>query len=185
MSNKRNSTFSKKGEQIDAGLDSLFSALGQAIGEIASKLEDGKSGTIARDHVFETDKGPMRAHAGIRLRMGGMDVDTSSAAAPKPVNRPPRTERAETTKPPAAAAPVALSYDLFEQDEAWILTADMPGVDLEELTLSQVGSDLVLMTSGKRKYTAEIQVSDAFDVGQITTTLRNGILALTIPKVPQ
>lgn len=181
MNDKRRSAFGKQGDRIDAGLDGLFTALGQAIGEIAEKLEDGKSGTVARDHVFETPKGPLRAHAGIRLRMGGMDVDAAAPASPQPVNRP----SARKTAPAAAPAPTPLSFDLFEQDAAWILTADMPGVARKELALSKVGEALVLKTSGKRQYTAEIPLSGNFEVDQITTTLRNGILALTIPKVPQ
>lgn len=183
MSDKRRSTFGKKGAEIDTGLDGLFSALGQAIGEIAGKLEDGKSGSIARDHVFETAKGPMRAHAGIRLRMGGMDVETRSAPSPQPVNRASQARQSQNTEPPAPPAPTPLSYDLFEQDDAWILTADMPGVARKELTMDRSGSKLVLTTNGKRQYSAEIALSADFEVDQITTTLRNGILALTIPKV--
>ena len=59
------------------------------------------------------------------------------------------------------------------------------GETRKELAISKVGQTLVLKTSGKRQYAAEIPLSDDFDVDQITTTLRNGILALTIPKGAQ
>lgn len=184
MSDKRQSTFDKRGQDIDAGLNGLFDALGQAIGEIASKLEDGKSGAISRDHVFETEKGPMRAHAGIRLRMGGLEVGGGDAPKPQPVNRKRATTSADASVPTTNREPMPLSHDLFEDRDAWMLTADMPGVSRKELHVSRDGPHLILRTNGARQYQATIHLSDDFDLAQISVSLRNGILALKIPKVP-
>lgn len=184
MSDKRHSTSGKKRQDIDAGLNGLFDALGQAIGEIASKLEDGKSGAISRDHVFETEKGPMRAHAGIRLRMGGLEVGDGSAPKPQPVNRNPAKTPTVTPSPTATPETMPLSHDLFEDHDTWVLTADMPGVLRKEIKMLRDGPDLILRTNGARRYHAQIHLSDDFELSQISVSLRNGILALKIPKVP-
>lgn len=183
MSNKNRNTINSKARDIDAGLSGLFDVLGQAIGDIASKLEDGKTGAISRDHVFETAKGPMRAHAGIHLRMGGLDSEQSSTSKPQPVNHASRTKSAATPDANVTPKPMPLSHDLFEDNGAWVLTADMPGVSRKDLTLSRNGADLVLETAGLRQYHAQIALSEDFVLDEISVTLRNGILALKIPKV--
>ncbi|WP_370400187.1 Hsp20/alpha crystallin family protein [Sulfitobacter sp. JB4-11] len=180
MNDKRRDPFGQKPQDIETGLGNLFDALNQAVGQIATKLEDGKSGTISRDHIFETEKGPMRAHAGIRLRMGGIDVGGESPSTPQPVNRkktPPAPPR-----PQQQPSAIPLQYDLFEDSGAWVLTADMPGVSRKDITLSQDGTDLVVQTSADRKYHARINLADPFDPDRITVSLRNGILSLNIPK---
>lgn len=163
--------------EIDVGLNGLLGALGDAIGDMVSKLEEGNSGAVSRDHVFETEKGPIRAHAGVRLRMGGLDVGDTSQATPKPVN-PNRA----AAKPPNTPKPKALQYDVFEEREAWIFAADLPGVAQEELLLSHEGTRLELTTTGARLFTASVDLESAFDFDGIETRLHNGVLTLTIPK---
>jgi HSP20 family molecular chaperone IbpA len=172
MSQKKKN-FQKAASDIELGFGGLLGALNDAFGDIVSKLEDGASGAAERTMSFDTEKGPVRAQAGIRVRMGGMDVD---AAAPQPVNR----NRVKPTPP--ATAPRPLEYDVFEQDGAWILTADVPGVTQDDLSLSSEGTTLSIKTVGTRIYEAAINLEAPFDADAIKTTLTNGILTLEIKK---
>lgn len=178
MSQKKKS-FQDAAKEIDAGLGGLFGALSEAIGEMASRLEDGHSGAVERDLTFDTAKGPVRAQAGVRLRMGGLDVGGSDAASrPRPVN-PNRTG----AKPPAEPAKArVLAYDLFEDDDAWVLTADLPGVARKDVHLSADGPVLTIRTSGARIYEGQADLDVGFDLDAVQSTLRNGILTLRIPK---
>ena len=166
-------------QDIDVGLNSLFGALGDAIGDMVSRLEDGNSGAVTRDHVIETDKGPLRAHAGIRVQMGGLGAarSTGDTVQAKPVN-PSRPKPART--PAATAKP--LEYDVFEDQNAWIFTADLPGVAQGDLSLASYGTRLDVTTSGARLYEAQVELGKPFDLDGIETRLHNGVLTLNIPK---
>ena len=167
-------------QDIDVGLNSLFGALGDAIGDMVSRLEEGNSGAVTRDHVIETDKGPMRAHAGIRVQMGGLGAarSTGDTVQAKPVN-PSRPKPART--PAATAKP--LEYDVFEDQNAWIFTADLPGVARDDLSLAAAGTHLDVTTSGTRLFEARVDLGKPFDLEGIDTQLHNGVLTLNIPKV--
>lgn len=177
MSNDPKKRFKQATEEIDLNLGSLFGSLGDAIGEMVSRLEDGTSGAVARDHVFDTEKGPVRAQAGVRLRMGGLDTGQAKRAAPQPVN--PNREKATA---PAAPKTRGLSYEMLEDTDAWVLTADLPGVARKDLTLCRKDAQLVIETTGTRRYHAAVDMPGAFELEDIKTTLRNGILNLNIPK---
>lgn len=164
-------------QDIDAGLNGLLGALGDAIGDMVTRLEEGNAGSVMRDHVFETDKGPIRAHAGVRLRMGGLDVGTPAAAPPKPVN--PNRATSESSAPQATRS---LEYDLFEDADAWIFTADLPGVGGNEVDLEEDGSVLHLKTTGTRLFEAQIDLEQAYDFEGIKRRVHNGVLTLNIPK---
>lgn len=165
-------------QDIDIGLNGLLGALGDAIGEMAARLEDGRAGSVTRDHVFDTEKGPIRAHAGVRLRMGGLEADRQSRTqSPKPVN-PNRVQPEKAPNP--AAKP--LEYDLFEDADAWIFTADVPGVGQDDVDLKAEGTRLYLCTKGARLFEADVDLEQSFDFEGIDTRVHNGVLTLTIPK---
>lgn len=180
MSDDPKKKIKEAAKEIDVGLNGLFGALGDAIGEMVTRLEDGTAGSVTRDHVFETDKGPVRAQAGVRLRMGGMDVGPSaSAPSAKPVN-PNRARTTSVADTPPPAKP--LEYDIFEDAEAWILTADMPGVSRGDLALEAHAAHLHLTTTGARRFQARVELGNDFDFEGIETRLHNGVLTLNIPK---
>jgi len=165
--------------QIEHNLGGLLGALGDALGDMVNKLEDGAGGSVNRDMTIDTEKGPLRAHAGIRVRMGGLsgsDSENATSAPPKPVNpdRAKPTARAPSERP--------LSYELLEDGTGWILTADMPGVTSDEIDLRAKDDVLHVTTTGKRRYAAAITLGPGLDTAKITRSLRNGILTLEIPQ---
>jgi HSP20 family molecular chaperone IbpA len=169
--------FRKAVQDIDLNLGNLFGTLGQALNEAVNRLDQTGSGQS--DESLESTKGPIRAQAGIRVRIGGLDA--AASAKPQPVN----PDRARPTPGrPRPAEPVAreLSYDLFEDGTVWILTAEMPGATVEDLTLEIEDNALLLQTKGDRPYQARIPLPVTCAAAQIKTALHNGILTLQFPK---
>lgn len=98
--------------------------------------------------------------------------------------------------PPARWLP---SADLVEEPEAYLLEIDMPGVRLEDLTVRVSGRRLTL--SGRREIVREhtdprirlrerwsgtfsrsLELPGPVDTERISTTMREGILCITLPK---
>lgn len=177
MSGKRK--FEDAAKEIDAGLGGLFGTLSDAISEVAKRLDEGGAGAVQRDFSFNTSKGPVRAQAGVRLRMGGVDVgDEGGPDIARPVN-PDRPATAAETAAPAARD---LAYDLLDDGDAWHLTADLPGVTRDEVALSVEGTTLKVTTSGARVYAGEVDLEAEFSLDGVAVTMRNGVLTLQIPK---
>ncbi len=111
------------------------------------------------------------------------------------------TEQMQQNKP---FAPVVLSprVDITENDKEVLLVADMPGVnekgvdiDLERNCLTIKGNrepepmEGFELTNGEFRpaYTYERQftLGDTIDREHITTSMKDGVLRLTLPKVPE
>lgn len=187
MTDSRKKKLEDTVEDIDLGLTTLFGALGDAIGDMVARLEEGKTGAVNRDHVFETEKGPVRAQAGVRIQMGGLRADASRKPASgrkpaTPVNpgRPPHPEKGAQPEPANPTKSVA--YDLIEGAEEWMLTADLPGVSEEEVELSWEADTLSIMTTGKRRYETKVPLDTRRAAGAAKYTLRNGVLTISIPR---
>jgi HSP20 family molecular chaperone IbpA len=103
---------------------------------------------------------------------------------------------AEQTKPGLVFTP---SVDIFENDKAIVLLADMPGVaakslniDLRENTLTLDGEIEPFETANEKdviieyevgKYYRQFSLSEVIDQEKIDAQLKDGVLRLTLPKV--
>ena len=114
-------------------------------------------------------------------------------------------EKDVATRPDAAPAAKSSesrvlrpAVDIFESGDRINLFADLPGVGEEGLhlevdgkTLSITGDIQIDMPEGMESLHADVRstryrqaftLSDEFDTAQITATLRDGLLTVTIPK---
>ena len=103
---------------------------------------------------------------------------------------------AEQTKPGLVFTP---SVDIFENDKAIVLLADMPGVaakslniDLRENPLTLDGEIEPFETANEKdviieyevgKYYRQFSLSEVIDQEKIDAQLKDGVLRLTLPKV--
>jgi HSP20 family molecular chaperone IbpA len=147
-------------ETIDLNLGGLLGQLGEALGEAVQKL--GEAAEQAQD--IDTSKGPIRAQSSLQVRVGGIAKAAASA-------RPKAT-------PPAPTAPKPLDCELIEDGEAWILTADLPGVLPEVVTLDVEGQPLSITTQGARRYVGSVDLARPIEVDAISMSLVDGILTL-------
>ena len=99
------------------------------------------------------------------------------------------------------APEVQPATDIYERDDAYVIVADVPGVDQQGLDLSV--EDRVLTVDGLAqmpepeqatllhrefgavRYRRAFRLSDDIDVDKISAVVKNGVLRLTLPKVAQ
>ena len=94
------------------------------------------------------------------------------------------------------------SFDVSENQDAYIFKADVPGVKKEEIEITMTGNRL--QVSGKREYEHETKndtlytyerqygsfarsftLPDGVDVEHATSELKDGVLTLIVPKKPE
>ena len=102
----------------------------------------------------------------------------------------------------AAASAFAPRFDVKETKDAYVIKADMPGVKEEELDVSLNGN--LLTISGKREadhhdegdayyaiersygsFARSFTMPESVDGAGVTADLKNGVLAVYIPKKPE
>ena len=159
--------------EIDARLGGLLGNVGSALAEMLEKLDAGADGEVHRNTVFDTGKGPVRAQAGLRVSLAGKTLATESSGthSPAPVKK----------KPEAPAAPVNVALDSFFDGSIWTVTADLPGVSEDELEIGTEDGRLILKTTGKRRYHAELELPEGIDMGAQKASIFNGVFELTVP----
>lgn len=108
------------------------------------------------------------------------------------------SDRAPATQQPFVVPPV----DVFENDNAITLLADLPGVPRDQLQVRVDGENLVLeatatTTSGPENmqlvygeaqvptFRRQFTLSRELDTSRIEAQLRDGVLRLTIPKAEE
>lgn len=173
--------------EIGARLGDLFGAVRSAIDEI------GKSGEVGRDagaqdgrkdFTVDVGEGPIRATAGWRVRVGGLagDADASNADFS---SDPIKTASRDQTKPDTAAARECL-VEVFDEADAWIMTAELPGVDAADLRVALEDGAVLVETSGARRYVHREAIPAALwstlDQDGLESRLANGILEIRLPK---
>lgn len=160
---------------IETALNTLIGNLGEVISQATAGLDAAKGNSTENTQTVDTPFGKIKTSTSLRLRVGGLTP--AKSVSPQPVN--PQRPAAKPSKTTAKD----LDYDLFEDDEVWILTADLPGVLVEQLSLTEEDNAIILQTTGQRVFRARIPMPCACPVERIQTDLTNGILTLTFPKV--
>lgn len=173
---KSKKTGRKTTDDIADGLNGLLSALNDALMDMTNRLDDGASGTVERNHVFDTPKGPVRAQAGVRVRVGGIETAAPARPNPQPIN----PNRATTSPPPPT--PREVCCDVIESDDHWTITADMPGISEDEVDVSLDGTALAITAAGRRHYHGSCDLGAPGVLLDDAVTLHNGILTLTVQK---
>jgi HSP20 family molecular chaperone IbpA len=178
MSGSRKKTGRAALDGIDAGLGDLLGTLGAALEDVIGRLDPGGAGEVRRDLEFDTDRGPIRAHAGIRVRVGGLDAARDAAASGRKPARPLR----ETAAPaPVPERPIV--GEVVDDGRVWRLTADLPGISRDDLDLSlEDGMLAISATVRARRYADRIAVPPGTTIEALRVTLQNGILEIEAPS---
>lgn len=174
--------------EIGARLGDLFGNVRTALDEVAkaaaqaaekgsqSDAEAGRAEAGGQDVTIETPAGPIHAKAGWSVRVGGL---AGGADAGDDFSSDPIKKRAEKAAAPAMRDCRA---EVFEEEDAWIMTAELPGVREDELSVTVGDGVLRFATTGDRRFAHQAPVADGFDTAKIETRLANGILEIRIPK---
>lgn len=75
-------------------------------------------------------------------------------------------------------------FDIAQDDKAWTVTLDVPGVAREELSINVEGAIVRIETrpEAKRHLKAAYELPQEIDVEATTAKLENGVLTLTLAK---
>ena len=75
-------------------------------------------------------------------------------------------------------------FEVEQDDKAWTVTLDLPGVAREDLTVDIEGSIVRIATKeeAKRPFKAAYELPQDIDAGASAAKLENGVLTLTLAK---
>ncbi len=80
--------------------------------------------------------------------------------------------------------PSTQAVNVQQDDKAWTVTLDLPGVTREELAIATEGNVVRIETKpeASRQYKAAYELPQEIDVDASTAKLENGVLTLTLAK---
>jgi HSP20 family protein len=80
--------------------------------------------------------------------------------------------------------PTASGLKVTQDDQAWTVTLDLPGVAREQLKVDIEGAVVRIETTAeaKRSFKAAYELPEAIDVDATTAQLENGVLTLVLAK---
>ncbi|MGZ4550205.1 MAG: Hsp20/alpha crystallin family protein [Blastococcus sp.] len=96
-----------------------------------------------------------------------------------------------------ARTPMAMPMDVWQSEDGYHVTLDLPGVDPESVEITSERNVLTIRAERRPgyeendrvlvaerphgQYVRQLQVGDALDSGNVAATYHNGVLHLTIP----
>ncbi len=79
--------------------------------------------------------------------------------------------------------------DVFENEEEYLIQADLPGVTPDSLDLTFADGELSIEAGGGegsvRRYRRAFTVPDGIDASAIEAQVKDGVLTLHLPKAPE
>jgi HSP20 family protein len=156
-----------------ADLGAVFRGLGGFVEMLGALVEKGES--LDRQGEFNV-KGLGDQARGVY----GFSVRTGLGGVPQVrrfgnLNPTPKGPVVEDVREPLV--------DVFDEADAVIVTAEIPGVAEEEISLSLKGLHLVLATTGRHRYAKDVALPDSIDPASLERSHRNGILQVKFRKV--
>lgn len=106
----------------------------------------------------------------VRMGLDGAKAEPFGHVAP----------RAQAT--PAAAAARTPITDLFEEAEAIVVVAELPGAAEPDIALAVEDGALAIAVAGAHPYAARIALPGPVDAAGLSRSLRNGILEVRLPR---
>lgn len=175
-----------------AGFDA-FAEIGKRLGDLAEHLkgvldsEESDAGEQSGQRTFtiDTPKGPLTGVAGYSLRFGGMnlggnlgDVSVDDAIKRKSGQGSggPKTAQTdvETVREPLV--------DVYDEATRIVVTAELPGVQIEDVTVQINGRALIIETHSSKHFRSAVTLPADVEASTLATSLRNGILQATVEK---
>lgn len=147
-------------------------------GADAAQEQQANAGSHQRTFTINTPRGPLTGVAGYSFRMGGLGeaADGSSEVMDHEyqAQRPAKPQQSEPREP---------LVDTYVEDREIIVTAELPGVDLDDVSVGLEGQDLSIETTSGRAFKKALILSEPVDPTSLRTSLRNGILEVRLDRI--
>lgn len=174
MRSRRPQDPAKSINDIKSGLSALAERLDGLMGLAAQSGQNG-GGTASKTGEFKIPVGDKTASGvfGVTVRMGlnGPQADTFGNF--KPGQKSGEPEVSDIREP---------LVDVFVEQEEILITAEMPGVKEDEITVSLTDDILQLATTGGRKFGKEILVESPVVADSLSKKYQNGILEIRLKR---
>jgi HSP20 family protein len=72
---------------------------------------------------------------------------------------------------------------VFDEGTEIVITAELPGVREDEITIEQRDSVLAISSSGERRYAKEVLLPGAIDGSSVKKKYNNGVLQIRARKI--
>ncbi|MEM6548585.1 MAG: Hsp20/alpha crystallin family protein [Pseudomonadota bacterium] len=167
--------------EIDQRLSGLFGPIRDALGKIVDGVEQAADGH-GKDFTVETSKGPVHARAGVHVRVGGLSAAHVSQGETTAGRDPAEPLKSDAAASRTGAAPREPHFDVYDDADAWVLTAELPGVAAEDVSVEEIAGALVIATGGPRRYRAEAPIPADLHGRPWASRIRNGILEVVISR---
>jgi HSP20 family protein len=156
----------------DAGTGGIFRSLGGFI-DLLTKLTEQGGGEWTKSGEVGEDKKGVKAVYGFSVRVGGGAKPSIEQFGN--VKDDGRKAVVEETREPMV--------DIFDEDDHLAIVAELPGVDAEDIRY-ELKDDILNLSAahGEKKYRKEILLPAAVMARKATSSYRNGIFELNLPK---
>lgn len=186
MARKQHDTGRGDGEPTGpVGLGGMFRGLGGFLDLLSNLAEQAKEhgGEIHRSgeigNLDHDEKKGIKAVYGFSVRMGGggkpVVEQFGNVKGPRPGAAPGQGPVVEEAREPMV--------DVFDEGDHIVVIAELPGVDAADVSF-EVKEDVLELSAarGERKYRKELLLPAAVHAQAVTSSYRNGVLELKLPK---
>lgn len=159
--------------EIKAGLFGIGERLDALFGAATSQGAGEGSGTASSHQTFETTIGDKLAKGvfGVSVKMGLDGAEARSTGTLKPEQA--RADTAQAREP---------MIDLYQEAEEIVITAELPGVEPEDINVLFDQGSLRITTRGRRRYDATVPIEDQVDPSSLHHHYTNGILEVRLDR---
>lgn len=162
------------GGEIDFGLGGIFKGIGNLLDLVAEMAEKGEELKEKGGIEVGGEKG-FKAVYGFSVKVGG---------AGKPIVERFGNVREDREKGPVVEEVREPLVDLFDEGDRLILVAELPGVEEADI-LHEIKDDILIISarSAGRKYQKELLLPATVNASAATSSYRNGVFELILPKI--
>lgn len=150
-----------------AGLMDGLKRLAEALARDAAGPQAGQG---ERAVEIGSREGRMVFGYSVRMGLDGAKAEPFGHVAPRPAAAP------------AAAAARTPITDLFEEAEAIVVVAELPGAAEPDIALAVADGALAITVAGAHPYAARLALPGPVDAAGLSRSLRNGILEVRLPR---
>ncbi|MGL4636228.1 MAG: Hsp20/alpha crystallin family protein [Beijerinckiaceae bacterium] len=172
--------------EITRRLGGLGNQIKDAVEQAQQAAQQGaqQSGNNTGEQVFtiNTPNGPVNGVSQMSFRVGSLSDRMKPAAGRGGPSAATRAERPRKAAPDIDGAREPL-VDCFDEGTTFLVTAELPGVSADSITVTLEANELLIEATGQRKYRARMAMPAPVDALSLEHALRNGILEARLTKI--
>ncbi len=164
----------EKSVKSEQGLGGIFGTLGSFLELLSDMVEKGETEVRREGEVELGQRKGMKAVYGFSVRLGGEG---------QPRVEPFGNVRRGKGKGPVVEEVREPMVDLFDEKEAVVVVAELPGINEKDITV-ELRDDILIFAAetGEQKYYKEVLLEVPVTPEGLTRSYRNGILEIRICK---